>query len=507
MSIFSSLKNKLTGKKITPPELGREIATTGDGRDITRPWVGSLALADDSVLQSRGSPDLKIYREVLSDEEVKSAFTQRQDALISREIQVDAGGDRPIDIDAAEAMRRQIDALGFDRITRLMHYGVFYGYAVAELIYGVKDNLLWIDNIKVRDRRRFRYSPTGELRLLTPQNMTAGEECPAPYFWSFATGADHDDEPYGMGLAHWLYWPTFFKRNDIKFWLIFLDKFGMPTVAGKYPEGATEKQKRDLLALTRAISTDSGVTMPLGMDIEMLGATRSGAADYEAMYTAMNEAIRRVVVGQISSSGGAAKGLGGNESLQSDILTSIAKSDGDVIYESWNRGPGTWLTELNFPGAAVPQVSRVFDEPEDLKTRAERDKAIIESTGYRPTLANVVDTYGGEWEVTPVRDTAPAPVVTDKPVSFAESSGATEDIPAIMATRLNRELTLATEVWMAQLQQLVDGVESLEALRDGLDTLLPEMALDQYAEVMAQAMAAAALAGRYELLREMTDGQ
>ncbi|MEM5445877.1 phage portal protein family protein, partial [Serratia marcescens] len=102
-----------------------------------------------------------------------------------------------------------------DRITRLMHYGVFYGYAVAELIYGVRDNLLWFDEVKVRDRRRFRFSPTGELRLLTPQNMTTGEACPAPYFWSFATGADHDDEPYGMGLAHWLYWPTFFKRNDI----------------------------------------------------------------------------------------------------------------------------------------------------------------------------------------------------------------------------------------------------------------------------------------------------
>ncbi|EAM8775588.1 DUF935 family protein, partial [Salmonella enterica] len=106
-------------------------------------------------------------------------------------------------------------------------------------------------------------------RLLTPQNMMAGEPCEGPYFWSFSTGADHDDEPYGLGLAHWLYWPTFFKRNDIKFWLIFLDKFGMPTVAGKHPEGATPEQKRNLLALTRAISTDSGVIMPEGMSVEL----------------------------------------------------------------------------------------------------------------------------------------------------------------------------------------------------------------------------------------------
>lgn len=501
MSRKNRRRQNQTAPAMPRPQLGQEFASTGDGRDITRPWVGSLALADDSVLQHRGAPDLKIYREVLSDDEVKSAFTQRQDALISREIKVEAGGDRPIDIEAADAMRQQIDSLGFDRITRLMHYGVFYGYAVAELIYGVRDNLLWFDEVKVRDRRRFRFSPTGELRLLTPQNMTVGEPCPAPYFWSFATGADHDDEPYGMGLAHWLYWPTFFKRNDIKFWLIFLDKFGMPTVAGKHPEGATPEQKRNLLALTRAISTDSGVIMPEGMKVEMLGASRSGAADYQAMYNAMNEAIRRVTVGQISSSGGAAKGIGGNESLQDKILTSIAKSDADVICESWNRGPGKWLTDFNFPGAAAPVISRVFDEAEDLKARAERDKTISDTTGYRPTLATVKETYGGEWEPKPA-GVLPAPVAGPVSTEFAEHTP-DPDAPTAMAGRLNRELASVTDGWMAQLQQLVDDAESLDALRDGLDKLLPEMSLEQYAEVMAQAMSAAALAGRYELLEDM----
>ncbi|OKP27627.1 DUF935 domain-containing protein [Serratia fonticola] len=499
-----SLLEKLRGA-FKRPVLDQEIATTGDGRDITRPWVGSLALADDSVLMNRGAQDLKIYREVLSDDEVKSAFTQRQDALISREIKVDAGGDRPIDIEAADAMQRQIDALGFDRITRLMHYGVFYGYAVSELIYGTRDNLLWINEVKVRDRRRFRFTPKGELRLLTPGNMFTGEPCPAPYFWSFATGADHDDEPYGLGLAHWLYWPTFFKRNDIKFWLIFLDKFGMPTVAGKHPPGATPEQKRDLLALTRAISTDSGVIMPDGMALEMLSAARSGAADYESMYKAMNEAIRRVVVGQISSSGGTSKGIGGDESLQAGILASIAKSDADVICESWNRGPATWLTELNFPGAAVPQVSRVFDEPEDLKSRAERDKLIADTTGYRPTLAEVKDTYGGDWEQKePVVQPSPTPA-SSKPTEFAEHEHA-PDAPALMAGQLNKTLQPATDVWIEQIRQLVEKAESLEQLRDGLDELLPGMSLDDYAAAMAQALAAAALAGRYEILQEVAGG-
>ncbi|MBW5893125.1 DUF935 family protein [Pectobacterium polaris] len=489
------LWQRLTGKT-KRPKLGQEIASTGDGNDITRPWLGALAQSDDSVLRNRGAQDLQIYREVLADDEVKSALTQRQDALLSREIQVDAGGENPIDIEAADAMRQQITELGFDRITRMMHYGVFYGYAVAELIYGVRDNLLWIEDVKVRDRRRFRYTPKGELRLLIPRNMAEGVECQPPYFWHYSIGADHDDEPYGLGLAHWLYWPVFFKRNGVKFWLTFLDKFGMPTVAGKYPAGATQEQKRDLLALTRALATDTGVIMPDGMAIELLAAGRSGAADYQSLYNAMNEAIRRVVVGQISSSGGASKGLGGDESLQSDILNSIAKSDADLICESWNRGPGRWLTELNFPGAAVPQVSRIFEEPEDLKSRSERDRNIVESTGFRPTLGNVKDTYGGEWEP------KPADVAGTPPTSFAEHQHE-PDAPARMASRLNTELQPVTDQWIEQIRKIVDNADSLEQLRDGLTDLLPEMNIDDYAETLALAMKAAALAGRNDLLEEM----
>ncbi|UUE75484.1 hypothetical protein [Pectobacterium aroidearum] len=53
----------------------------------------------------------------------------------------------------------------------------------------------------------------------------------------------------------------------------------------------------------------------------------------------------------------------------------------------------------------MPQVSRIFEEPEDLKSRSERDKNIVESTGFRPTLGNVKDTYGGEWEPKPAEVT------------------------------------------------------------------------------------------------------
>lgn len=494
--------NWFKGKK-PQVETGRELAGTGDGNDITRPYVGSLAQSDDSVLRNRGGGRVDIYKEVLNDDEVKSAFTQRQDAVISREWKVEPGGDQSIDIEAAEAMSELLKSIGFDRVTKLMHYGVFYGYAVAELIYGVKNNMYWIDDIKVRDRRRFRFTPKGELRLLTPNNMHDGIACESPYFWHYATGADHDDEPYGLGLAHWLYWPSFFKRNDIKFWLIFLEKFGMPTAVGKYGTGATQEQKRDLLSLTRAIQTDSGIIIPEGMTLDLLQIARSGAGDYKAFYDSMNEAIRRVTVGQITSSGGASSSIGGDESLQAAVLTSIAKSDSDVMCESWNRGPATWFTMMNFPGAAMPEVSRIFDEPQDLKSLSERDKNIIDSTGYRPTLAYVQDTYGGEWEDKPQQlESTQQAIKSDKIVEFAEAKKENDFAPILQSQKLNGDMRHVTDKWINQIKTLVDKVESMEQLRDELYTLIPDMQLDDYAAMMAQALTAANLAGRAELLED-----
>ncbi|ENY6783324.1 DUF935 family protein [Providencia rettgeri] len=457
---------------VAQPELGREMASTGDGRDVTRPWIGALALPDDSVLNNVGRGDLDIYREVLNDDEVKSAFTQRQDALIEKEWDVKPGGDSPLDIAAADAMRDQVAAIGFDRVTRLMHYGVFYGYAVAELIYGVRDNRLWVEQVKVRDRRRFRYSPQGELRLLTPQDRQQGEPCLAPYFWHFATGADHDDEPYGMGLAHWLYWPTLFKRNGLKFWLIFLDKHGMPTVIGKFHAGATQEQKNTLLALTRQVQTDSGVVMPEGMALELLEASRSGTPDYQTLYKAMNESIRRVVVGQITSSGGASSSIGGNESLQAEVLASIVKADADVICESWNMGPGKWLTELNFPGAALPQVYRIFEEPEDLEKRAQRDKVIHETTGYQPTRASIEATYGGEWEPAPA---SPKAALSVPAVEFAEP--ASSDAVATLLSHSVSTLQSPVNDWLAQIEARLGSATHLEEVGDLLNEMLAELPL------------------------------
>lgn len=485
------------------PELGREIATTADGIDITRGYTGPLMVPYDRILRDRGGGNLELYEQIYSDPEVRSALNQRHLAVVKCETQVDPGGDRPIDIAAADFMRAQLKALKWDKLTEKMLVGELYGYSVSEIIYKPEGNLVGIADIKVRHRRRFRFGKEAELRMLTHSNMLEGIPAEAPYFWHFNCGADHDDEPYGLGLAHWLYWPVLFKRAGIKFWLIYLEKFGMPTVVGKYDTNADAGDKTKLLSATRAVQVDSGMIMPKEMELELLEAGRSGTADYGALVDKMDAMIQKVVLGQTASTQGTPGKLG-NDKLGADVRADIVKAAADLICESFNQGPGTWLTQWNFPGAATPRVYRVTEEPEDLDKRATRDKS-IRDLGFKPSLKYILETYGGEWE-----ESAPPPQLQPgaplqpgtTPVQFAERA-LPPDPSVAMARLLDRDLSAAGGQWVEQIRDLVDTTitngGTLDDLRDALLALSPDMDLGQYADAMATALTAATLKGRADV--------
>ena len=149
-----------------------EVASTLDGRDITRGYVSPLQLLQptDTVLRGRGGGDLRLYEELLRDDQVQANWAQRQLAVVSSEWEVEAGGPRRQDKAASDFLREQLQRIRFDRATKGMLYGVFYGYAVAECMWGRDGQYVTLDAIKVRNRRRFRFDAAGRLRMLTSSN-------------------------------------------------------------------------------------------------------------------------------------------------------------------------------------------------------------------------------------------------------------------------------------------------------------------------------------------------
>lgn len=493
---------------IPRPQTGLEVATSADGRDITRPFVGPLLVPADRVLRVRGAGDLLIYEQVLSDTQVKSCFEQRRNAVTSCEWTVEAASDRRVDKKAAEWVESQLKRIGFDNVTDKMLYSVFYGYSVAEIIYDIQGGLLGWSAIKVRNRRRFRFKANGELRMLTVQNALDGEPCPAPYFWHIATGADHDDEPYGIGLGHWCYWPTLFKRNGIAFWLTFLEKFATPTAKGTYPVNATADEKNRLLQALSAIRSDSAVIFPEGMTADLLEAVRSGTADYKILHDTMDGAISKSILGQtMTTDDGSSQS---QAEVHMDVRQDIVKADADLVCESFNLGPVRWLTMFNFPGAEPPRVFRVVEEPEDANQISERDKKVMEM-GFKPSLDYIHETYGDHWEeAAPPGPVLPAPGAPlqpddDPPASFADAT-AIARAKADAQARLDAVIDGAGQAsaqWHAfiaprirELRVLLDQGDDLVAFRERITEFAEADPQGEFVEAIARAGFGAQLLGR-----------
>lgn len=392
-----------------PPELATPIATTGDGRDTTQAWVGELQQPRDPRLL--GSPDWGAYERIRKDDQVKSCMEQRIRAVVSQPWSVLPGDDGdPRAVEAAEKLSANIQRVGWDRVCAKMLWVTFHGCAAAELLWQARDGLLQWRDIRVRHARRFRVDKDWRLRLLTAA-QPQGVVLPDRKFWWLTAGGTDDDNAYGEGLAEWLYWPTLFKRNGIRFWNIFLDKFSVPTAKGTYPRGTSQEDINKLLAAIMSIATDSGFAVPEGMEVELLELAKSGA-DFGAVCRYMDGAIAKIVLSQTMTTDSASTGLGSNQaSVHDDVKLEVVKADADLLSDSFNGddGPSRWWTDLNYgPDVAHPIVTRAVEAEDDLKEAADTD-AVLAGMGWRRTEDSFQDRYGDGYAYSPPPPAAPVP--------------------------------------------------------------------------------------------------
>jgi hypothetical protein len=403
-------------------------------------YVGTLKANDDPILAREGGFDFGLFDRLLDDDVAMSTLSQRRLAVIARDWEVTPGDDKdPKSVQASEDFREMIEALGFDRVTEHLHYSVWYGYGVGEAMWTtkVKDGrpLIWLDDIVIPDRRWFGFTFTGELRLNTLFGGVGGEELPPNKFFSVRTGGTHDFAFYGLGLAHWAYWPVFFKRSITRFWALFLEKLADPTRVAEFPDGATNEEKNELLATLVAIGSDSAALVPKGVaeQLKFMEAQRAaGGSPYKDFVTEQNESLMRIVLGQPGTSKATAQGVGGTQAeVHADVKAELVKADADLICEAINTTIARWVTAWNYgPDVKPPRVYRCLDDEEDLNTVAERDGK-LNALGWQRTDESFEQVYGEGYERKPEPVPGKIDPLTglpyDKPVAPVPPNGGSND--------------------------------------------------------------------------------
>jgi phage gp29-like protein len=485
----------------TKPPIQDLIASTADGRDITRLWVGPLMEHQDRILRLRGD-DLEIYTRTLEDDQAFACFQQRRSAVVSRQWDVVPGADDAKSRAAAAHLQAELLRIGWDRVTEKMLLGIWYGYQFAECVWQIgPDGKVRFAQLVTLDPRRLRFDKDAWPRLITSAHMLDGEAVPDRRFWWYTAGGMHDQDPYGRGLAHWCYWPVYFKRQGIRFWLTFLDKFGMGTTVGKYPAGTAEADKRKLLAAAQAIKSDSAVVIPDGMMLELLQQARSSTSDFGDFTGRMDAAISKAILSQTMTTDNGSSNA--QAQVHQGVKLEVVRADADLLSDSFNAGPASWLAEWNFPGAAVPRVIRRVEDQEDLNKVAERDMKLA-SLGWRRTAESFVEVYGDGYtpeapepqgsaadEPGPAQDKV---LVQDKAVALADDDVAGDAIDA-MTQRVGPRLEQGFRTLIEPIVKALQAAETAEQVPAILSAAMERLTAEQVTQLLAEGSFLLKLAG------------
>jgi phage gp29-like protein len=250
------------------------------------------------------------------------------------------------------------------------------------------------------------------------------------------------------------------------------------------------------------------------MDISLLEASRSGTADYEAVYDHMNSAISKVILSQtMTTDDGSSLS---QATVHADVADAVKKGDADLLNGSFNGSVVRWLIDYNrsvLGDCTYPQVWRRVEPEEDINNRVERDKTLYDM-GYRLTPEKVEEIYGegyeyferpqpmaltpaanagpGESDASPARQ-AGTPIEQEAEPEFAAATPTAD----IFARRLQGQGLFAP--MMDRLRTEFDRIKerggTLQEFADYLDRAFPDLPSEELEAQLAQALTASRLAG------------
>ncbi|WP_051327185.1 phage head morphogenesis protein [Desulfatibacillum aliphaticivorans] len=371
----------MTEEQVTKKPEKNEVASIKKDIDLFAGWFGHLENPDPVLRTQAGGKGIRLYDEVDRDSHASSVLQTRALAVAGCELEVRPGSDDERGQEIADFVQEALGGFNFTQAIQELMQAVLFGFRVGEIMWTNRGGKWLPKKIIGKHPRRFAFTDERELRLLTPENMMDGEPVPDRKFLVFCYG--DSDSPYGKGLGQKLWWSVWFKKHGIKYWMVFLEKFGMPTAVGKYPPNADQDAKDKLLATLDAIQNETCITIPEGMAAEFLEAKRGGKVTYETVCEYMDKQISKAVLGQTASTEGTPGKLG-NEDSQEAVRQDILKADADLLAECLNESLIPWMVDYNYSGVTeYPRMWFRVEPEQDLKALAERDKTLTKEIGVR----------------------------------------------------------------------------------------------------------------------------
>jgi len=172
----------------------------------------------------------------------------------------------------------------------------YYGFAGSEINWQDNGDAIvpsWYTNVP---HRRFRFDEFDRPLLLQDRNFQ-GEPL-RPGAWIFASNAI-SGVTARSGLGRVFTWFSVFKKWSFRDWVIVAEKYGIPSIVGKYRQDSTAEDKSALRDAVQDLGEAGYAIMSEATQIDIHEATRGGASTslHSAIIKECNSEISKLITG------------------------------------------------------------------------------------------------------------------------------------------------------------------------------------------------------------------
>lgn len=343
----------------------------------------------DKILQRTGKT-IEVYRDLKNDPHVWSCIQSRKSGLLSLDYILLPNDAPTLIIKEIESILSDLD---MQQIQRDILEAPLFGYQPLEIIWKLTESArkFYIpEKIIAKPQEWFFFDGDGQLRYRIKGDLK-GTPPPPMKILNVQYEASYLN-PYGQALLAKCYWPITFKNGGLRFWVNFMEKYGMPILIGQYSRGTSFEESQKLADDLANMTEDSVIVTPSDIDIELKEAVRTSSVDlYKELIKHCNAEISKAILSQTLTTeldmGSYAASM-----THFKVRREVILSDIRMVEQTMNQLI-KFIINLNFSADTYPKFKILINDADNMQ-KIDRDLKIAKAGNVKFSKKYWMNSYG-----------------------------------------------------------------------------------------------------------------
>ena len=252
----------------------------------------------DIIVQKKG--DFSTYDKMRRDDQVKAILWLKKFMILSTGWNINPNKDKEEEqkdvIISIKNILSNLSQPNFgDALTNILSY-IDYGFSITEPVFNIINSQIIIEKLKTRAPHTFLLETDDFGNLDKIRQYTAGADIIIEKKdinkLIFMVHQQEFGVPYGVSDLLGCYRAWFSKDIVIRFWNMYLERFGNPHFIAKTPANLSPTERANLITTFKTLQASTGITIPEGVEIDLISPS-AGKTGFEKAIDKYNMMIAR----------------------------------------------------------------------------------------------------------------------------------------------------------------------------------------------------------------------